>query len=99
MHVDFDVELARDREDAVDLAARVGVEIGHGADRSRAAAQALDQQFLGAGIVGEPFLRKHAELEIDRPGIVARELADRFETDHADAGIEFDMGAHAHRAM
>ncbi len=80
-------------------AARVGVEIRHRADGPRAAAQALDQQFLGAGIVGEPLLRKHAQFDIHRPSVVARELFDRFEADHANARIEFDMGAHVHGAM
>ena len=60
MHVDLGVEIARDRKDPVDLAARVAVEIRNGADRSRTPAQAFDQEFLCAGIVGEPFLREHA---------------------------------------
>ena len=72
MHIDFSIEVACDRKDPVDLAARVGVEIGNGADRPRAPAQALDQQFLGAGIVGEPFLREDAHFYIHRPGMVAR---------------------------
>ncbi len=99
MHVDLGIEVARDGKDAVDLRARVGVEIGRSPDRPRAAAQAFDQQFLGAGIVGEALLRKHAEFDIDRPGIVPRQLADGVEADHADPGIELDMGAHAHRAV
>ncbi len=44
-------------------------------------------------------MREHAQFHIHRPGIVARELFDRFEPDHADTRIEFDMGAHAHRAL
>ncbi len=98
MHVDFDIEVARDRKYPVDLAARVAVEIRNGADRPRAPAQALDQQLFGAGIVGESLLREDAQFHIQCPGIVARELLDRFETDHCYARIEFDMGAHAHRA-
>src|ERR1700759_5444590 len=31
--------------------------------------------------------------------MVARELLDRVESDHTDAWIELDMGAHTHRAM
>ena len=99
MHIDFGIEVARDRKDPVDLTARVAVEIRHRADRPRAAAQALDQELFGAGIVGEPFLREHTQLDVHRPGMVAREPLDRFEPDHADAGIEFDVGAHAHRAL
>ena len=60
MHVDLGVEVAGDFEDAIDLAARIGVEIRNGADGPRTAPQALDQKFFRAGIVGEPFLRKHA---------------------------------------
>ena len=86
-------------EDAIDLAARVGVEIRRRADRARAAAQALDQQFLGAGIVDQPLLRKHAEFDIDAPGVIARQLLDRVEADHADTRIELDMGAHMHGAV
>ena len=99
MHVDLGVEIARDRKDAIDLRTRIGVEIRRGADGPRAAAQAFDQEFLGAGIVSEAFLRKHAELHVHRPGVVARQPADCLEAGHADAGIEFDMGAHAHRAV
>jgi len=43
MHVDVHVPFARDREDAVDLPARVGVDVGHRADHSGTAAQAFDQ--------------------------------------------------------
>src|SRR5271169_4352871 len=99
MHVDFGIEVARDRKYTVDLAARVAVEIRHGADRPRAAAQALDQELFGAGSVGQPFLRKHAQLDVHRPGMVAGALLDRIEADHADARIEFYMGAHPRRAM
>ena len=43
VHVDLGIEVARDGEDAIDLAARIGVEIRHRADRPRTAAQALNQ--------------------------------------------------------
>ena len=96
MHVDLGIVFARDGEDAIDLAARVAVEIRRRADRARAAAQALDQQLVGAGIVDQPLLRKHAEFDIDAPGVVTRQLLDRVEADHADTRIELDMGAHMH---
>ncbi len=99
VHVDFGVEIARDGKNPIDLAARIGVEIRHGADRPRAAAQALDQQFFGAGIVGEPLLRENAQFDVDRPGVIARELVDRFEPDHSNSRIKLDMGTHAHRAL
>src|SRR5947209_7942955 len=99
MHVDIDIVVARDRKNAVDLAARIGIDVGDGADRIRAAPQPLDQELFGAGIIGEALLRKDADFEIDSPGIVAREFLDRIETDHLYAGIELDMRAHAHRAV
>ena len=44
---------------------------------ARTAAQAFDQKLFRTGIVGHPFLRKHADLDVDAPGIVAGELFDR----------------------
>ena len=58
VHVDVDVEVAGDGEDAVDLAARVGVDIGDGADDLGAAAEAFDEEGFGAGVVEEAFLGK-----------------------------------------
>ncbi len=34
-----------------------------------------------------------------RPGVIARQLLDRVEPDHADARIKLDMGAHMHGAV
>ena len=70
MHVDVDVELARQLEDALDLAGAVGVVARRAADHLGAALQRLDQQFVGAGIVGQAFLREHADLDVDRPLVV-----------------------------
>src|SRR5207302_3734216 len=64
MHVNFGIELARDRKDAIDLSARVGVEIRHCANGPRAAAQALDQELLGAGMGGARCLRDRAEWRV-----------------------------------
>ncbi len=67
MKIDIDVELLRQVEDPFDLALGIGVGIGTAADHVAAVAQRRDQQFLGAGIVGQPLLRKHAERQIDAP--------------------------------
>src|SRR5271167_4904981 len=99
MHVDFGIEIARDGKYPIDLRARVGVEIRRRADRTRAPTQTRDQQFLGAGIIGKPLLRENAQFDIHGPGVVARELLDRFETDHSDARIDLDMRAHVHGAL
>ena len=82
-----------------EMRVRVGVHIGTAADRLAAVAQRRDQKFLGAGIVGQAFLRKHAERQIDRPGIVALQRLDRLEAAQADARIDFDMGAHPRGAV
>ena len=67
MQVDIDIELLREIEQLFDLRVRVGVHVGTAADQLGAVAQRRDQQFLGAGIVGQAFLRKHADREIDAP--------------------------------
>src|SRR5947209_18613044 len=99
MHVDVGVVVARDREDAVDLPAWIGIDIGSRADRLGAAPQARDQQLFRTRIVGEPLLRKDTDFDVDPPGIVARKLLDRIEADQLYSGIELDMRAHAHRAV
>ena len=99
MQVDIDVELLRQIEDLFEMRVRIGVHVGTAADRFAAVAQRRDQQFLGAGIVGQAFLRKHADREIDRPGIVALQRLDRLEAAQADARIDLDMGAHPRGAV
>ena len=99
MQVDIDVELLRQIENLFEMRVRVGVHIGTAADRFAAVAQRRDQQFFGAGIVGQAFLRKHADREIDRPGIVALQRLDRLEAAQADARIDLDMGAHPRGAV
>ena len=59
----------------------------------------LDQQLLGAGIVGQAFLREHADLEVERPGVIALERAYGVKAVEPDARIDLDMGAHARRAL
>ena len=76
MEIDVEIEAPRDGEDARDLPVRVAVGIGTAADQVGARLASRDQQFLGAGVVEQSLLRKHADLEIDRPGVVALEAAD-----------------------
>ena len=54
----------------VDLPDFVGVVARRAADHLGAALEPLDQQFFGAGIAGQVLLRKHADLDVDRPFVV-----------------------------
>ena len=51
------------------------------------------------GIADQPFLRKHADLDVDRPFVVGDQRLDALEPAHADAGIDLDLRAHARRAV
>ena len=99
MHVDVDVERARQVEDTVDLSARIAVGVRHRADHLRALLEAFGEQYVGARIVDEAFLGKHADLDVDRPRVIPRERADRIKSRQPDAGIDLDMGAHQHGAV
>ena len=99
MQVDIDVEFLGEVEQSFDLRIRIGVHIGAAADQIGAVAQRGDQQFLGAGIVGQAFLRKGADREIERPGIIALQRLDRLKAAQADARVDLDMGAHARGAV
>src|SRR5256885_1879966 len=79
VQVDIDVEPLRELKDLFEMRVRVGVNKGPAANGFAAAAQCRDQQFLGAGIVGQALLRKHADRKIERPGIVALQRRDRLE--------------------
>ena len=99
VHVDVDVVVARQLEDAVDPAGRIAVGIGRAADHAAAAVERRDHELVGAGIVEESLLRKHADLEIDRPGILLHQRQHAFEPAQPDAGIDFKMRAHVGRAL
>ena len=99
MQVDIDVELLRQIKYLFEMRVRIGVHVGTAADRFATVAQGRDQEFFRAGIVGQAFLRKHADREIERPGIVALQRLDRLEAAQAYARIDFHMGAHAGGAM
>ena len=92
---------AGDREDARDLPVRVACRC-RGSRRSgrRPRSQACDQQLLGAGIVEQALLREHADLEVDRPGVVARRAGARPRSPRRPMrGIDLDMGAHVRGAV
>ena len=99
MKIDVEVELFGHGEDACDLAMGIGVGIGAPADQVGPGGAGRGQQVLGAGIVGEALLGKDADLQVDRPGIVRLEPADRFESLQPDAGIDLHMGAHMGGAL
>ena len=99
MHVDVDVEFAGELEDAMDLAGLVRVVARRAADHLGAAPEALDHQLVGPRIVGQAFLRKHADLDVDRPFVVGDQRLHAFEAAHADAGIDLDLRAHAGGAV
>src|SRR5262249_13344183 len=99
VEIDVEIEGLGDREDAGDLLVRLGVRIGTSADELGPLLARGDQKLLGARIVDQAFLRKHANLEIDRPRIIALEPRDRVEAAEPDARIDLDMRAHARRAL
>ncbi len=67
VHVDIDIELARHLEDTADLRRPVGVVVRRRTDDGRAVLEGGDHELVGAGIVGQSFLRHDADFEIDRP--------------------------------
>src|SRR3979411_2125367 len=86
--IDIDIEGLREIEQLFELRHRVSVHVRATADQIAAIAQGGDQKLLGAGIVGEPFLREDADREIDRPGVVALERLDRLKAAQSDARHE-----------
>ncbi|MGY3507580.1 hypothetical protein ACVIQY_000555 [Bradyrhizobium sp. USDA 3051] len=99
MEIDVQVERLGEVEDACEMGVRVGVRVGAAADHLPTIAQRLDQKLLAAGIVGEAFLRKDTERQVDRPGIVTLQRLHRLEAAQSDAGIDLDVGSHARGAV
>ena len=99
MHVDVHIELARQIEHPMDLPGMIRIVVRRRADHLRAALQSLHQQRVGARIVGQPLLREHAHLDVDRPGVVAPQRLDRLEAAHLHAAVQFQMRAHPRRAV
>ena len=80
-------------------AAGSAVGVGAAADDVGTLLAGLDQQFLGAGIVGQAFLREYANFEVERPGVIALEGAYGVKALEPHARVGLDMGAHAGRAL
>src|ERR1700730_14062197 len=99
MHVDVDAELPRQHEDAADLPGVIAVVVRRCADGLGAALQSFDHQLVGAGIVGQPLLRKDAEFDVDRPFVLVDARLYSLEAAQSDPRIDFDMGAHSGRAV
>ena len=99
MHVDVDVELLRELEDAVDLASRVAVRVRRSPDHACAASQRLDHQLVGSRVVQQPLLREDAELEVDRPAKLVDEREDTLDAGETDPRIDLDVGAHMRRPV
>ena len=99
MHVDVRIEFARQVEHTMDLSGMVGIVVRRRADDARAALQSFHQQRVGTRIVGQSFLREHAHLDVDRPGVVAPQRLDRLEAAHLHAAVQLEMRAHARGAV
>ena len=97
MHVDVDVELARKREDALDLSSRIAVIAGRAADDFCAALEPFDEQLLRSWVVRQTLLRKHAD-SMSMAQVIG-DQRDGLKAAHADAGIHFHLGAHPGGAM
>src|SRR5215813_11103596 len=97
--VNVEVEARGNREDLRDMAVRVGVGIGTAANQIGAVLAGCDQQLFSAGIIDQAFLRKDADLEVDRPGVVLLKTLDGVEARHGNARVDLDMRTHARRAL
>jgi hypothetical protein len=95
MDVDVDIELASELENAPDLTCLIAIVARSAPDHGGAAVQAFDQQLIGSGIIGEPFLWKNADLDVDCPLVIGNQRLHAFEAAHANGGIDFDLRAHA----
>src|SRR5262245_56608670 len=99
MEIDIKVKAPRNFKNARNVPVRIRVGVGAAADQVGALLARRDQKFLCAGIVEQAFLRDSAYYNVDGPGVVALEPADRIETLQTDARIDLDVRAHAHRAL
>src|SRR5260370_19919994 len=91
MDVDVDVELASELENAPDLTCLIGIVARSAPDHGGAAFQAFYQQLIGSGIIGEPFLRKDADLDVDCPLVIGNQRLHSFEAAHANGGSCFRL--------
>jgi hypothetical protein len=97
--IDVDVEFAGELKDPPDLTGMVGVVSRRAADNSGAAFQRFGQQLLGAGIIGQPVLRKNADFDVDGPPIIGSQRLHSLKSAQPDSGIDLDLGAHSRRAV
>ena len=99
MQVHVHVVGLRELEHAADVSGAIAVVARRAADQARAALQARDQVRVRLRMPGEPLLGEHAELEIDGPRVVLRELLHRLEAAQARVRVHLDVGAHVGRAV
>src|ERR1044072_1535781 len=99
MKIDVQIEAPRDLEKATNVPVWIRVGVGAAAEQVGALLARRDKKLLRAGIVEQAFLREYTDFEIDGPCVIALEPAHRVEAFQADARIDFDVRAHAHRAL
>src|SRR5690606_5386950 len=99
MEIDIDIVAGRELENPRDLSIGIAVGIRAAADQVGALVQRLDEQRISARVVQQALLRKHADLDVDRPRVVPLELPDRLEASQPGARIDIDMGAHPRRSL
>ena len=97
--VDVAVVLERKLEDAPDLAGVVGVVSRCTADHVGASLQRRLHVAVGLRRIGPALLGEDAQLQIDAPGVVGRELLQGLEAAQADVGIDLHVGAHVGDAV
>jgi len=98
MHVDVDVELTRNFENAVDLSMRVAGPCKvlrqswwHPASRRREAVSSVPW------VIEQPLLRENANFDIDSPFIIGNELPYAFKAPEFDGGIDLEVRSHMRR--
>ena len=99
MDVDADIIFAGELKDAADLAVGVGVVAWRAADDRGPASEAFNQQLFCTGVIGQPVLREDTDLDVDCPLIIGDQRLDPLEAAHADRRVDFDLSAHARRAI
>ena len=97
--IQIDVVPHGHREQDVDLRQRVAVGIGAAAQKVGPLRQRLFQKRLGAGIVGQAFLGKGADLQVQRKCIVVLQGQHCLQAAQSGARVDLDMGAHVHGAL
>ena len=72
---------------------------GRPAHHRGAALQRRDHVPVGLRCVGPAFLREDAQLQVDAPRVVGRELLQGFEPAQPDVGVDLDVGTHVGDAV